>query len=91
MGTRLDSYLIEGGAGGVRARVPIKEMMIKPDLRPENEIARASKTGPVCVGCYPHCRSDTACAKARRESKAKRGGNEDKETRDYARVGSDRS
>ena len=70
----------EGGAGGVRARVPIKEMTIKPDPRPENEIARTSETGPVCVGCYPHCRSNTACAIARREGKAK-GGNKGKETR----------
>ena len=70
----------EGGAGGVRVRVPIKEMTIKPNLRPENEIARTSETGPVCVGCYPHCRSNTACAIARREGKAK-GGNKGKETR----------
>ena len=70
----------EGGAGGIRARVPIKEMTIKPDLHPENEIARASETGPVCVGCYPHCRSNAACAIARREGKAK-GGNKGKETR----------
>ena len=55
-------------------------MMIKPDLRPENEIARTSETGPVCVGCYPHCRSNTACAIARREGKAK-GGNKGKKTR----------
>ena len=55
-------------------------MTIKPDPHPENEIARTSKTGPVCVGCYPHCRSNTACAIARREGKAK-GGNKGKETR----------
>ena len=55
-----------------------KKIKNKLDLHPRNEIAQMSKRGPVYMGCYPHCHSNTAaqCRNMMTKGKEKGRGSE---------------